>query len=70
MNCGSPDRAGRLQLVVDLRESLADSERELLNPVLFTITRNCIREKIARLRADIAELCRQLGEPVEGRAAL
>jgi hypothetical protein len=67
VNCDIADRAGQLQLIAELRESLADSERELLNRALFTITQRCIRERIARLRDDIAALCRELGEPVTGR---
>lgn len=64
------DRADRLQLVAELRERLAGAERELSNPKLFTVTRRCLAERIARLKADVAELCCQLGEPLEGRAAL
>ena len=67
MNATTPGRAAQLALVADLRQRLADSEKELANPRLFNVTRRCIQERIVRLRDDIAALCRQLGEPVVGR---
>ncbi len=46
-----------LAQVDQIRRQLAASRRELRNPVLLKITRECIADRIRRLERELAALC-------------
>jgi hypothetical protein len=55
MNSPNSNRA-QPDLLGELRRKLAEAERELLNPILFALTRKQLRRRAELLRLEISEL--------------
>jgi hypothetical protein len=61
----SPYPVSNGTLLAQLRRELAEARAELENPNLFSITRDCLTKRIARLDWEVGEMAVEVGEPRE-----